>query len=409
MADHPLFWPIRIRAERKARKWDTHAMARQLREAAGEDRHDLPEHGDLVRSIRRWESGAIALMSERYRLLYCAAFQLDEATLFAATAEPTAPCLSLEADNDLGKMRSLRQADRQVGGGHLYASVLGYLQADIAPRLFGGSDGPQAFVAAAAFTEMAGWMAHDAGKDNIADRHFCRALDFAKTSGDLQLEAHIMGSMSHLARHRGQAEEAIRLAQLGTARLGSRTTAPRMQARLLSMAARAHAVMGESNACARLLIRAEDALTHEQATSHSPWAGPFDEGTLALDTARAMLCLGQLGEAQRQGSRALKLRARDRTRSRALSQLLLAQVMLAQDHVDEACARAKEAVEDTRSLSSFVIAQQLADLRGQLQVHKKHASVPETLRSLDNALRERYWLFQWGDSHRGPGRTAVRA
>jgi transcriptional regulator with XRE-family HTH domain len=59
-----------LRAQRRARGWDVPEMARRLRRAAGDD--PLPEHGDLVRMVRRWERGTYR-PSERYELLYAAA------------------------------------------------------------------------------------------------------------------------------------------------------------------------------------------------------------------------------------------------------------------------------------------------------------------------------------------------
>jgi transcriptional regulator with XRE-family HTH domain len=59
-----------LRAQRRSRGWDVPEMARRLRRAAGDD--PLPEHGDLVRMIRRWERSTYRL-SERYELLYAAA------------------------------------------------------------------------------------------------------------------------------------------------------------------------------------------------------------------------------------------------------------------------------------------------------------------------------------------------
>lgn len=56
-------------------------------------------------------------------------------------------------------MDSFRMADRLLGGGHLYGSVIHYLNSQVAPQIFGtGSvgSGPEAFLAAAALTEMAG-------------------------------------------------------------------------------------------------------------------------------------------------------------------------------------------------------------------------------------------------------------
>jgi len=59
-----------LRSQRRSHGWDVPEMARRLRRAAGDD--PLPEHGDLVRMIRRWERGTYRL-SERYELLYAAA------------------------------------------------------------------------------------------------------------------------------------------------------------------------------------------------------------------------------------------------------------------------------------------------------------------------------------------------
>ncbi len=109
--------------------------------------------------------------------------------------------------SDMAAMHTFRSADRQVGGGHLYATVVDYLHSDVAPRLFGGNHGGESkavFTAAAALTEMAGWMAHDAGRDDQARRHFGRALDMSEIGRDRQLTAHVLASMSHLAHHTSQ-------------------------------------------------------------------------------------------------------------------------------------------------------------------------------------------------------------
>ncbi|MCG5215279.1 hypothetical protein [Streptosporangium sp. KLBMP 9127] len=403
MTDPPQ-WATRIRTERKARLWDVHTMARHLRRTAGND--PLPDHEALVRSIRRWESGKITALTERYRLLYCGAMGLDEDDLFGGvsptTGDPSTPL------HDLGAMTAFRGADRRVGGGHLYESVLGYLRRDIAPQLFGRPDGSAAFITAAAFTEMAGWMAHDAGQDTTADQHFSQALDLVTVGGDRQLEAHILGSMSHLALHRGCAGDAVRLARRGTDMLTrSRTSAPTMQARLLTMAARSRASLGDPAACTRLLDRAERALNHPQEDEPSPWIGPFDEGSLALDTARSMLTLGQLDEARRQSDRAIALRSPDRARSRAFGQLVLAKVMLAEGCVGEACRLVTGVAEDTRSLSSLVVARELAEIGRRLKAYRGEEIVTACLILLHQAVTERYRLYQWGASDREPGRPAL--
>jgi hypothetical protein len=147
-------------------------------------------------------------------------------------------------DPDAAATQAFRAADLQVGGGHLYASVIKYLQADVAPRLFGsddGADNPAVFTAAAALTEMAGWMAHDAGRDEVAKQHFGRSLALVLVGADRQLSAHVLGSMSHLASHLNQPDEAIELARQGQAMLQSGGANPDLEARLLALEARGFA------------------------------------------------------------------------------------------------------------------------------------------------------------------------
>ncbi|MEU3657956.1 hypothetical protein AB0E67_35485 [Streptomyces sp. NPDC032161] len=87
----------------------------------------------------------------------------------------------------LAAMESFRLADRQLGGGHVYRSVVHYLNTVVAPGLFSAADSHGdvefAFGAAVALTEMAAWMAHDAGRDDLASGHFDRALRLAQSAG----------------------------------------------------------------------------------------------------------------------------------------------------------------------------------------------------------------------------------
>jgi hypothetical protein len=54
--------------------------------------------------------------------------------------------------------------------------------------------------------------------DLSAQQHFGRALDLVKVGGDRQFGAHILASMSHLAHHLDQPEEAIQLASVAEKR-----------------------------------------------------------------------------------------------------------------------------------------------------------------------------------------------
>ena len=302
-----------------------------------------------------------------------------------------------DGDADASAMRAFRAADKRVGGGHLYPAVVSYLHTEVGPRLFGGdSTGNEGhFAAAAALTEMAGWMAHDAGRDAIAARHFDSAHALVKLSDDVQLGAHILASMSHLAHHRNQPETAVALAQRGREALDGHAPHPELQARLLAMQARGHATMTEPGDCTRLLVEAERMLDEKHAEQASEWISRFDEGSLASEAARCMHQLGDLSEARRQAERVVALRPSDRTRSRAFGQLILARVLIVQGEPDEACALAQAVLDATQALGSFLVAQQLLDLKHAVERHRSNSVVAEFLARLDEGLRDRMWLGRW--------------
>ncbi|MFE0135833.1 helix-turn-helix domain-containing protein [Streptomyces sp. NPDC059037] len=142
-------------------------------------------------------------------------------------------------DGDLTAMDAFRSADRQTGGGRLYGAVIRHLSYNIAQRLVDADSNPQVFAAAAALTEMAGWMAHDSGRDGLAARHFTRALPLAHTSGDIPLAANIAASNSHLALQTGDTVAAAHWARTGLDLAGHRPCNPTLTARLHAMSARA--------------------------------------------------------------------------------------------------------------------------------------------------------------------------
>jgi hypothetical protein len=303
-------------------------------------------------------------------------------------------------DPDAAAMQAFRTADLQAGGGHLYASVVKYLHTDIAPRLFGiddGADNGAVFTAAGALTEMAGWMAHDAGRDVAAQQHFHRALALAQVGGDRQLSAHVLGSMSHLASHLGRHKNAIEFARQGQVMLDHASVNPGLAARLFALEARGVAGGGSkySATCTGLLAQAEQALAARAAEQPSLWVSRFDEGSLASEAARCMRSLGDLSEAQRQAERVITLRPGNRTRSRAFGQLALTSVLVAKGKPEEACGVAHEVLAATQSLGSYLVISQLIELRQALSAYRSRPVVADFIGNLEATLQERLWLYQW--------------
>lgn len=334
--------------------------------------------------------------------------QQAEPSPVSQPADGLAKPVPIQAPSDSGRagiehgyaatMQAFRTADRQIGGGHLYATVVNYLQGEVAPHIFGvdhNGDPKVAFTAAAALTEMAGWMAHDAGRDQAAHQHFARSLDLVRLGHDRQLGVHILASMSHLAHHQGKPSQAVQYAERGRRALAGGPRLPELEARLLAMQARGFAALQRSEDCTRLLVEAEQALDSRPGALRSPWVSHFDEGSLANEASRCLLRIGDLPGAQRQAARVIELRPGDRTRSRAFGQLLLASVLVAQDTPDEACAVAQEVLDTTQQLGSRLVVEQLLDLKRLLTRHQDSRVVADFLGCLDDALQQRVRLFQW--------------
>jgi tetratricopeptide (TPR) repeat protein len=300
--------------------------------------------------------------------------------------------------SDVAAMHTFRCADRQVGGGHLYATVVNYLHSDVAPRLFGAdhdTDSQTVFTAAAALTEMAGWMAHDAGRDDQAHRHFGRALDMSKVGQDRQLGVHVLTSMSHLAHHRSQPQKAIRFAQTGEKTLAAGPRNPQLEACVFAMQARGFAALRKPKETLTLLERAEKALEGTYDEEPSMWVSHFDEGSLASEAARCMQQLGKPAHAQRHAERIIELRPADRTRSRAFGQLILVMALIEQGQPEQACDIAQEVLNSTQSLGSYLVIQQLRDIQLLLEPYSATAAVREFLECLAEAVGQRVWLYQW--------------
>jgi hypothetical protein len=297
---------------------------------------------------------------------------------------------------DAAAMQAFREADLRVGGGRLYAEVTHYLRAQVAPRLVmaaPGGDNLIIFTSAAAISEMAGWMAHDAGRDQVARRHFERALSLVTVSGDRQLRAHVLASIGHIAHHVDLADEAFRASQAGLEVLGPGPRDPELEARLLALRARAFAALGEPAEAARSLALAEKAIQAGRSEPRSEWVSGFDEGALASEAARCMRQLGQLSEARRQAERVIALRPADRPRSRAFGMFICAGVLAVNGKPDEAAGVAAEILQATDALGSYIVVQNFRGLRRLLEPYGSSTVVREFLARLDPALRQRRWLW----------------
>ncbi|MFI8089174.1 hypothetical protein ACIF9R_12765 [Streptomyces sp. NPDC086080] len=294
-------------------------------------------------------------------------------------------------------MESFRLADRQLGGGHVYTSVVHYLNTVVAPDLFSaadnGEDSETVFGAAVVLTEMAAWMAHDAGRDDLASGHFDRARRLSQSLTDVTAGANVMAGMSHLALQTDQVDTAADLARSGLGRLANGPQVPTLTARLHTMEARALAQLDSEAQAQRALETAREALALARTAPTSRWVAPFDEAALASETASVLLDLGALKAAAKEAEHALALRDASRVRSRAFGQVTLARVLLAQGQPDAACSVGTELLNTSQSVTSLRLSRQLDALETDFAPYRQVPEVRELLSRMTITAQHRRLLL----------------
>ncbi|GGU80445.1 helix-turn-helix domain-containing protein [Kitasatospora aureofaciens] len=311
-----------------------------------------------------------------------------------ASEIPTPALTSPEAEGggDLATVEAFRRADRQAGGGRLYSAVVHHLSDQVAPRLVDIASSSRVFAAAAALTEMAGWMAHDSGRDDLAARHFARALFFARASGDLPLTAHVAASTSHLSLQTGDPAKAVHWATVGIELAGRGPHLPSLLARLNTMLARALAASQHYGPASQALDHAHAALALGADDEH-PWLSPFDHATLASESALAFTDLGRAEEALRYGKQAVVLREEGRTRSLTFSRITLVRIHADCGDLDAAISVGTELLDTSPTLGSVRVVHQMDELRELLGRHRDYGPVCEYLARFDEARSARQLLL----------------
>ena len=323
------------------------------------------------RAIGRWERGTVSVPSGHYRAALRAVLGVgsDAELGFGSAAQPAEPPAwpaettgPPTVDAIRAMVTSVHVADRKLGGGRLYSSVVGYLQREVAQALFAPGSSARVYAAAASLTEIAGWMAHDSGRDVDAGGHFDGAYRLALAAGSAALAANMCASMSHLASQLGQYQDALRIADVGLERASTDGGIARVTARLHAMRATALAHHGDRRGCLDALGRAELALDGSDDHEHAPWSAHFDEGSLAAESAHALHAINDLLPAERQARSVLELRCGDRVRARAFGRLTLAGILIDANEPDEAADMGREVALVAPELSSARVRTRLGEL-----------------------------------------------
>ncbi|WP_280359180.1 hypothetical protein [Nocardia otitidiscaviarum] len=142
--------------------------------------------------------------------------------------------------------------------------------------------------------QLTGWMMFDRGHRTNAERMFASARASAERAEALDLVAFVGGpNAAFMSTWTGTpargAEEAY-----GALAWANRSGSRRLAAFVATMAARAHARMGEVDLCQRMLSTAEAELARHRAEEFDPdWLAVFDSAALAGHRGSCLLDLGK--------------------------------------------------------------------------------------------------------------------
>ena len=101
------------------------------------------------------------------------------------------------------------------------------------------------------------------------------------------------------------------------------------------------------------------------------------------------------------------LRPPDRVRSRALAQLILVSILIAQHRPEEACGIARQALDATTALGSVQVFRQLEALAHRLEPYRGNRPVDDFVRCLREELTARRWMTRQLPASADPGDTGA--
>lgn len=390
-------------------------MARQLAFAAGDGRSSLPSHESLLSYVKRWERGAVDVISERYRLLYARAFGMTEDELFGededdvdrrefvgssliATFALTVPAVDiLSGGRRIGagtvvRLRArtarLRRLDDVLGGADTYGTYLAELTATTAlarEATYTEETGRALRGVIAEQTQQAGWAAFDAGWQETARKHFKDSLAAASDAGDTSL---IANSLAYLAYQKvstgqpgtGEADASCRVAD-------SEETPHTVRALLYERAAWAHAVAGDTGAVDAALRRARESLADARSPAGPDWAGWVDHTELDIMAGRCWSKLGDHARAVPTLDRALNRYDDTHARDKALYLTSLADAHIYSGDIEQGAAVTGRAVSLSADLASVRPRERIRETLQRLQRHRDLVAVAEVIEEAEAALR----------------------
>ncbi|MGW6697533.1 helix-turn-helix domain-containing protein [Nocardia sp. NPDC055049] len=268
--------------------------------------------------------------------------------------------------------------DATYGGGLVRDVVVAQLRVAVAYLRAPCSPGDRAALqtAVGSLAHTAAFMAFDACAHSDADSMFALALDCAEESGAVNLRAKILSSMARHAIWTGRHHDGLGYARRAFTEADQLTATER--AMLHTTEARVHAKLGDIPATLTSIANADRDFSRCVPGNDPAWMRYYDSAQHAGDTGHALFDIAVhgsfVGEARDRLTAAVKGHAEAAARSRTMSTIKLASLVMATGDPDEATSIAGQALGCARNLKSQRAAEDIAELRR--YAHRAKVRIP---------------------------------
>lgn len=216
------------------------------------------------------------------------------------------------------------------------------------------------------FADFTAWECHDVGADTAAQRYFEVALRCSTQSANWDLWADSYSNVSRMLAYSGDGETALTMSH--QSQLRPDRLSPLARACMAVVEAIAHGRCGDAQSALAAVRRAEEhfasAVPANETTTMIDFFSPAE---LAGDSGYALLPLAMRGQHVTTTVELLRSAAGsypvDKARSRGLTELRLASLLLAQGDPDEAVTTATDALDDVDTVHSRRVVDLLTDLQ----------------------------------------------
>lgn len=232
----------------------------------------------------------------------------------------------------------LRHLDDTVGSTDLLPAIVAELEfAEHLAREASFSDqvGRRLLTVVGELSQLAGWVASDAGQYQHAQRLYLSGVSAADSAGDRALGAQLLSSLAYQVANVGRRDDALLIAR--TAVTGARDATPVVRALLFERLAWAAARAHDSDTTRRALDVVDD--TYDQrseAIAEPEWVYWLNRSEIDIMAARCHIELGTPADAEPLLTRALAGYNPDHAREVALYQTWLAEAHAKSGDLDAA-------------------------------------------------------------------------